>query len=124
MKLFRSLGFLPGLANGGREDAVDYTRDGIMAQIYVAFGQGTGTVRVSQDVCAALRKRYYRRIDKAVLKDWETLAMQVLERFRALGRLMALNAVMAGKTNLAGADVESAAQLIERQSQTPLCPPN
>ena len=124
MKLFRSLGFLPGLANGGREDAVDYTRDGIMAQIYVAFGQGTGTVRVSQDVCAALRKRYYRRIDKAVLKDWETLAMQVLERFRALGRLMALNAVMVGKTNLAGADVESAAQLIERQSKTPLCPPN
>ena len=103
---------------------MDYTRDGIMAQIYVAFGQGTGTMRVSQDVCAVLRKRYYGRIDKTVLKDWETLAMQVLERFRALGRLMALNAVMAGKTNLAGADVESAAQLIERQSKTPLCPPN
>jgi len=103
---------------------VDYTRDGIMAQIYVAFGQGTGTVRVSQDVCAALRQRYYGRIDQGVLKDWETLAIQVLERFRALGRLMALNAGIAGKTNLAGADVESAAQLIERQSSTPLCPPN
>jgi hypothetical protein len=124
MKLFRSLGFHPGLANGGREDAVDYTRDGIMAQIYVAFGQGTGTVRVSQDVCAALQARYYGRIDQGVLEDWETLALQVLERFRALGRLMALNAGLAGKTNLAGADVESAAQLIERQSNTPLCPPN
>ncbi len=124
MKLFRSLGFHPGLANGGREDAVDYTRDGIMAQIYVAFGQGTGTVRVSQDVCMALRKRYYGRIDQGVLRDWETLAVQVLERFRALGRLMALNAGMAGRTNLAGADVESAAQSIERQSSTPLCPPN
>jgi len=103
---------------------VDYTRDGIMAQIYVAFGQGTGTVRVSQDVCAALRNRYYGRIDNAVLEDWETLAIQVLERFRALGRLMALNAGIAGKTNLAGTDVETAAQTIERQSNTPLCPPN
>jgi hypothetical protein len=102
---------------------VDYTSDGIMAQIYVAFGQGTGTVRVSQDVCAALRDRYYGRIDDAVLKDWETLAIQVLERFRALGRLMALGAGMAGRTNLAGKDLETAARMVELESNTPLCPP-
>jgi hypothetical protein len=102
---------------------VDYTRDGIMAQIYVAFGQGSGAVRVSKDVCTALRKRYYGRIDQGVLKDWETLAIQVLERFRALGRLMALNAGLAGKTNLVGADVDSAARTVERQSSTPFCPP-
>jgi hypothetical protein len=100
---------------------VDYTPDGIMAQIYVAFGQGTGTVRVSQDVCAALRDRYYGRIDDAALKNWETLASQVLERFRALGRLMALGAGMAGRTNLAGKDVEAAARTVELESKTPLC---
>jgi hypothetical protein len=103
---------------------MDYTPDGIMAQIYVAFGQGTGAVRVSQDVCVALRSRYFGSIDDAVVNGWEALAVQVLERFRALGRLMALNAGMAGKTNLAGADVESAAQMVERESNTPLCPPH
>lgn len=102
---------------------MDYTPDGIMAQIYVAFGQGTGAVRVSQDVCAALRDRYYARIDDAVVKGWEALAGQILERFRALGRLMALNAGMAGKTRIAGADVERAALMVEFESRTPLCPP-
>jgi hypothetical protein len=101
-----------------------YTRDGIMAQIYVAFGQGTGAVRVSQDVCVALRDRYNGLISDAVVGQWDTLGVQVLERIRALGRLMAANASLAGKTNLAGADVESAARLVESQSSTPLCPPN
>ena len=100
---------------------MDYTPDGIMAQVYIAFGQGTGTLRVSQDVCAALRDRYYGRIDDAVLKDWENLAIQVLERFRALGRLMALGAGTAGRTSLAGKDVESAARMVELESKTPLC---
>lgn len=103
---------------------MDYTRDGIMAQMFVAFGQGTGAVRVSQDVCTALRDRYYGHIDDAVVRDWETLAVQVLERIRALGRLMAINAGAAGKTHLAGADVESAARRVEAQSFTPLCPPS
>jgi hypothetical protein len=100
-----------------------YTREGIMAQIYVAFGQGTGYVRVSQEVCAALRSRYYHRIDKAAIRDWGTLAVQILERFRALGRLMAINAGLAGRTSLAATDVESAARIVERESGTPLCPP-
>ncbi|MBV8200385.1 MAG: hypothetical protein JOZ15_07145 [Acidobacteria bacterium] len=94
-----------------------------MAQIYVAFGQGTGSMRVSQDVCVALHDRYYQRIDPAVISDWESIAAQVLERFRTLGRLMAIHAGAAGKSSLAGADVESAAQTVERQSGTPLCPP-
>lgn len=100
-----------------------YTQNGIMAQIYVAFGQGTGAMRVSQDVCAALHDRYYKGIDAAWIRDWELLAGQVLERFRALGRMMAMNAALAGKSSLAGSDVESSARLVERESGTPLCPP-
>jgi hypothetical protein len=98
-----------------------YTRDGIMAQIYVAFGQGTGAVRVSQDVCVALRDHYQGRITDDVIARWETLAVQVLERFRALGRLMAVNASGAGSTSIAGTDVETSAQIVERQSNTELC---
>jgi hypothetical protein len=100
-----------------------YTQNGIMAQIYVAFGQGTGGVRVSQDVCTALHARYYDRIDPAAIQGWGTEGVQVLERIRALGRLMAINAGLAGRTNLVAGDVESAAQVVERQSGTPLCPP-
>lgn len=101
-----------------------YTKDGVMAQIYVAFGQGTGAVRVSQDACAGLHARYYGLITDQVIQDWDTQGVQVLERFRALGRLMALNAGSAGKTNIAGADLESAARTVEIQSGTPLCPPS
>jgi hypothetical protein len=100
-----------------------YTRDGIMAQIYVAFGQGTGAIRVSQDVCTALHDRYYGRITDAVLAGWETTGVQVLERFRALGRLMALDAGAAGNTALSGTAVESAGLKVERQSATDLCAP-
>jgi hypothetical protein len=98
-----------------------YTRDGVMAQVYVAFGQGTGAIRVSQDVCTALHDRYYGRITDAVVKDWDTWAVQVLERFRALGRLMAGSASAAGKTTIAGADVAAAASTVEKQSASDLC---
>jgi hypothetical protein len=100
-----------------------YTQNGIMAPMYVAFGQGTGAMRVSQDVCRALHDRYYQAIDAAMIQDWDSIGVQVLERFRAIGRLMAINAGAAGKTRLAGADLESAARIVERESGTPLCPP-
>src|ERR1700722_19212834 len=98
-----------------------YTPDGIMAQVYVAFGQGTGAIRVSQDVCLALHDRYYSRITATVVQDWDTLAVQVLERFRALGRLMANQAGAGGKTALAGADVQAAAVTVEKASASDLC---
>ncbi len=98
-----------------------YTRDGVMAQVYVAFGQGTGPVRVSQDVCSELHRLYYARITDAVLAGWDTSAVQVLERFRALGRMMAGNTGAAGKTTIVGADVEAAASMVEKHSSSELC---
>jgi hypothetical protein len=98
-----------------------YTQDGIMAQVYVAFGQGTGPIRVSQDACTALYERYYQQITATVLQNWGTQGVQVLERFRALGRLMAANASAAGKTTIVGADVPAAAGMVEKQSSSDLC---
>jgi hypothetical protein len=99
-----------------------YTKDGIMAQILVAFGQGTGFVRVSHDASVELRNRYYDRITPDVIKDWEIYAVQVLERIRALGRLMASNAIAAGETSITGAGaVSAAARIVEVHSQTNLC---
>src|SRR4051794_475813 len=53
-----------------RRGPMPYTREGIMAQVYVAFGQGTGEVRVSQEACTALYDRYWGMITEQVLADW------------------------------------------------------
>lgn len=98
-----------------------YTRDGIMAQIYIAFGQGTGPLRVSQDTCSALHARYYDLITDEVVNEWENEAVQVLERIRAIGRLMAVNATSQGRTRIQGSDVVKAAQTVETESDTALC---
>jgi hypothetical protein len=99
-----------------------YTKDGIMAQILVAFGQGTGAVRVSHDATVELRNRYYPMITDKVISSWDTEAVQVLERIRAIGRLMAHDATAAGGTTiLGGGAVNTAATKIEVISQTVLC---
>ncbi|HVT57751.1 MAG TPA: hypothetical protein VHR45_05070 [Thermoanaerobaculia bacterium] len=100
-----------------------YTRDGIMAQIYVAFGQGTGPLRVSQATCVALHDQYYQRITETVLEQWDREAVHVLERIRAIGRLMALQAGTAGQTTLVDANLKEAATSVETQSLTAFCGP-
>lgn len=100
-----------------------YTRDGIMAQVLVAFGQGTGPMRVAQEACLELRERYYGRITDDVIQRWDRVAVQVLERIRAIGRLLAANAAAAGRTAIAGSVVNDAAKIVERESDTELCPP-
>jgi hypothetical protein len=100
-----------------------YTRDGIMAQILVAFGQGTGQVRVSQATCMALHDRYYPRITDEVIGQWGSEAVHALERIRALGRMMAVQAGAAGQTTLGDAELTDAAATVEKESMTLFCPP-
>lgn len=101
-----------------------YTAEGIMSQVYLAFGQGTGTVRVSLDACRALQDRYAPRIDDGVVGRWETEAVQVLERIRAIGRLAADRTALEGRIEVAAADVTEASRRVEVSSMTPLCPPD
>ena len=98
-----------------------YTKDGIMAQVYIAFGQGTGPIRVSQDTCSELHDHFYHRITDQVVDEWDEEAVQVLERIRAIGRLMAANATIKGQTRIQGDDVVTAAQKVETESETALC---
>lgn len=101
-----------------------YTVEGIMSQIHLAFGQGTGAVRVSQDACRALHDRYLPRIDAEVLARWETEAVQVLERIRAIGRLAVNRISSEGRIEVAAADLTEAARRVELTSDTVLCPPD
>lgn len=101
-----------------------YTQEGIMAQIWVAFGQGTGTTRVSQSATLVLRDIYFDAITPTVVETrWGDEAVQVLERIRAIGRLAASQAVLRGDTTVSDEDVRSSATTVQLTSETDLCPP-
>jgi hypothetical protein len=99
-----------------------YTKQGIMAQIWVAFGQGTGFTRVSQDACLHLQQMYYDAIRDELVESWDEEAVQVLERIRAVGKLAASKAIDAGATAISIDDVRASAEAVHRTSDTPWCP--
>lgn len=98
------------------------TLDGVMNQVFVAFGQGTGPVRVANGACRDLRERYTPQIDEAVLARWENEAVQVLERIRAIGRTAAAEANLAGRTAISSQELRTAILRVEALSGTPICP--
>jgi hypothetical protein len=101
-----------------------YTQEGIMAQIWIAFGQGTGAVRVSHDAALELYQWYYDKITPYIIHErWQTDAVQALDRIRAIGRLAALKAADAGSTVIKPEYVYEAAVKVQSLSLTPLCPP-
>jgi methionyl-tRNA formyltransferase len=101
-----------------------YTQDGIMAQIWIAFGQGTGAIRVSQEAALELHRWYFNAITPQVIDvEWETQAIQVLDRIRAIGSLAALKATSAGATAITPIEVFESATAVQETSLTDLCPP-
>jgi hypothetical protein len=92
-----------------------------MAQVCVAFGQGTGATRVSQEACMALYDRYLPMITDKVLANWEDDAVQVLERIRVLGRMVAAQAHLAGESVISVDRVNAAAPQVEKNSDTYIC---
>ncbi|HTQ78498.1 MAG TPA: hypothetical protein VMM92_00765 [Thermoanaerobaculia bacterium] len=98
-----------------------YTREGILAQVCVAFGQGTGEVRVSQEACLAVYERYSKMITPDVLDQWGEQAVQALERVRALGRMVATETHLAGQTIISAAQIQAAAPKVETNSNTLIC---
>ncbi|MEA2603979.1 MAG: hypothetical protein QOF89_4971 [Acidobacteriota bacterium] len=101
-----------------------YTQEGIMAQIWVAFGQGAGAIRVSQDAALELRRWYFDAITPQIVDTrWATDGVQVLDRIRAIGSLAAAKAVLAGSTAISTGDVYDSATTVQLTSDTELCPP-
>ena len=99
-----------------------YTQEGIMAQIWIAFGQGAGAIRVSQDAAMELHRWYFNAITSTIInQQWETQA--VLDRIRAIGSLAAVKAITSGSTAIGPADVYASASLVQDTSDTELCPP-
>jgi hypothetical protein len=95
----------------------------ILGQVCVAFGQGTGAMRVAREAVAALGERYGAVLTDEVVRQWDAVAVQVLERMRAIGRLAAHLATAAARTAIGREDVLRAALAVEVESDTDLCPP-
>ena len=99
-----------------------YTQEGLMAQLYVAFGQGTGAVRISQAAALELHRWYYNAITPDVVTNWGSWALQVLDRMRAIGSLAALKAVLQGSPTISVTQVYESAEQVQAESDTPICP--
>lgn len=100
-----------------------YTQEGIMAQIWIAFGQGAGPIRVSQEAAMELHRWYYNAITPDVVNlHWESDALQVLDRIRAIGSLAAMKATSVGSTAISPQNVYDSAAQVQDTSSTPLCP--
>jgi hypothetical protein len=100
-----------------------YTKDGIMAQVWIAFGQGTGAIRVSQNAALELQRWYYDAITDKVVESWGEWSLQVLDRIRAVGSLAALKAIEQGSPTITVLMVYEAALTVQTKSDTPICPP-
>ncbi|MES1244199.1 MAG: hypothetical protein ABUT39_21520 [Acidobacteriota bacterium] len=100
-----------------------YTKEGIMAQVWIAFGQGTGALRVSQNAALELHRWYFDAITPEVVETWGAVALQVLDRIRAIGSLAALKAIEKGAPTITVLMVYEAAQTVQLRSDTPICPP-
>ena len=103
-----------------------YTAEQLFGQAFVAFGQGTGPVRVHSETITAIRARYQHFLSVA-LEHWEEDAPQALERVRATGRTAAFLAIQAGQTAIGPEDFRRAAELVEdsdfrlRGARTRIC---
>jgi hypothetical protein len=98
-----------------------YTREGVLAQVYTAFGQGTGPIRVAHDACLALHERYEPFIDAGLLDIWGREGVQVLERIRAIGRAAATRTSLVGGITVSRAETLAAMESVEILSGTILC---
>lgn len=99
-----------------------YTKEGIMAQVWIAFGQGTGAIRISQDAALELHRWYWDAITDEVVENWGLWSLQVLDRIRAIGSLAALKAVQQGSPTIKALIVHEAAVIVQNMSDTPICP--
>jgi histone H3/H4 len=99
-----------------------YLPEDVIYQSLIAFGQATDYLRVNRDAAHAIVNLMKEAIEQQrVQLRWETEAVQILERLRAIGRSAALLAIQDGRTVIGAADVENATSRVILASKT-RCP--
>ena len=100
----------------------EYTKRDLINQSLVAFGQGTGFMRVSRMSCREFIRIFSPLIDShRMASEWHKTAFQVLERVRTVGRVAALLALEEGRTYIDRKDIEPAMIRVRLASKTDFC---
>jgi len=102
---------------------MDDAKQEMLLQVMVAFGHGTGGLRVSRETIAAMSTHYLAKYRPEMAKEWAESAAQALERIEVTARLAAQKAVQAGRTSIGPQDFSEAAKQVESTSLTVWCPP-
>ncbi len=98
----------------------------ILAQIFIAFGQGAGTMTVSREAIRAATRTYTSLVQANVTK-WRDIELQTLEYARSLGRVAAHLALRDGSQvvrdeHYREASERFAAAATELEYDCPFCP--
>ena len=100
----------------------EYTRDDVIYQSLVAFGQGTNYTRVSTRACREIARIAGSLAEERELAtSWGTIAVQLLERVRVAGRIAAARAVEAGSSYIDFDDVRVATRKARLGSKSTSC---
>lgn len=103
----------------------------IFVQMLIAFGQGTGSIRVSRAVAGTICKKFleYLHYDHCQARIngkedvWAAHGPQVLERARAAGRLAAQTATAEGRTQIFEEDFSNAIKKVTGAQDCDWCHP-
>jgi hypothetical protein len=106
------------------EEPRSYESEDLLALLFMAFGQGAGSMYATPGAVRIGRQEYARAIQP---KAWDQHAPYALEYARALGRVAAHLALQDGATAIDEPHFRSASELV-RQRQIapwfcPYCPP-
>lgn len=86
----------------------------ILTQIFVAFGQGSGHVMVSDDAIRAATADYLPRIEQA--GGWMDKAPNVLGTARFMGQAAAQRAIRAGRALVTAEDYQASRERVHQMS--------
>lgn len=101
-----------------------FTQEDVLHQCLVVFGQGTDCVRVNRGAIRVFTEDMRHLIsDRKLHERWETIAVQMLERIRMIGRAAAALATNDGRTVISDEDVNRAFSKVQLASKSGECPP-
>lgn len=107
----------------------------ILYQCFIAFGHGTGGLRVGRHTCMVFQDYLLSALEneqkaETLVTTWGTseIGTQILERVRAMGRTAAILASAEGKTVIRPTHLREATRRVTQSSSdeptpTPFCPP-
>jgi hypothetical protein len=94
------------------------TLETVLAQFYVAFGQGAGSLFVDPDAIVAGRTEFEANIWPKI-RSWEAAALPALEYIRSVGRISAHLAIGEGRNVISAGHFRDALRMFAETA----CPP-